>query len=1772
MTKASKTSMTKHQHQHQHQRQHQGDYNDDENENYKDIQELNDDESESNTNENNMYDDDDHDDEMNNLNLSAKSTDDLFLDSLHEDGDGLKMTKEEAVFFNNRKQVLAKELEDEKARSQKELSKAVMRRMAEQLRNGVPDLVNVNVNVDTDDVNVDDSNANANADDVDTNVDTNVADHESNTEIQSNTNIIAGASKSSEPYTLVSLSVAGSDDKSDDISFGGNDDDLSVDDDDHDDDASDNISKTSQSNEIAPQLSSGSVEDTLKEELQNNDNPMEINTDEEEQQQQEQQQQQQIQTQTKSLVVNNDEGSKEENQSNTKLNLSGTVRDIVTDDDDDDDETETETMQKTSSETTDIPSNCATNEIENENDDEPSSYPPNHEKGLLYKFLLDGFSYIKTNSTSTATATSTTATNSNSIKSHSPPSSHQTKPILNVHQSIFTKSLSQSPIVNFIDPTSISTSTNSPANISKDTSRRKAWNRSPTKPTIQNMSIYPKLNHIVQTKYRCTIKSIPYKNLRTNDTDTIERMPFSPKLNFNEFITDPTEWHRGPIAHVYIAACASIEHYRTKVRPALKAFVNQVDGGKQKQHHHTATTTTTTTTTTPNKKEASKEKGSRAAVMMKEQVAAANLAAAAAKDASGSNVSSQYLIIFVPIDPSLVDLSGDVEDAYRHGGIGLRKRLAAAAAARRNSTNNNNIEDARTFFDNDDVSVVSGYADDANTVGVSNRQQLSRDHKEVLNKFNIDFPNGRTCLISSLLDKDGSMAAETQTQNQEVSDFLRALGRAMISGFLDRIRHYNNELRKLSAEISMSSSTSSDSNFNWKRYFLMKESLAFIFEQMQLPTEALREYDELEYKLPVRMWTDIRFHGEMYTKISQIATVGDTQSFRNLVCSLQNLSDLSHIILDYLFARKAYFMFLGKDYCSIIKHFSKYMKSVYEVRKNQNYDDSNNSIAEAWCAGVCLEMKCAAETFLSCNLKVDTDVSEISDVEREAMSSLADVLNFARMRYLKLGDEVFKNKNLLRCAHDGRVHYISNQWVSWSEITRNNNNLTNKYEEYQGSKEVLEKLNGVDVLTPWILTALQSGRKYENMYMELCGVIIRLNKLIGRFRCAARILAEQAEVHIIRGEFDRAVESLMPTIDLCADDPWNSLFAWRLFRLICCQRISGNPADYLRTLSFCFGPRASIAMPSKMVNLIIDDLESVVKSEEVIGHTWGLSPLLGANMKIQATDGGEIVESSEILKRKIVKNVCYVGDEVTVELHVVSHLPRAITVSEMKVTLMKLKDFQQRYKSNDTVTEAEIFCTLDVGSSVEIQPGNNIYKLPWTVITVDQYIISSTQIQWHNATFIQDYSVSYRTAICFDVLPNEPTQSIELNPIFLIPGHVQNVRLFFNAGSDIVCGGKVELTCSQGIKVLPPEVNVENGDWKSKCTFNLEPCKPDEKITMIVTVKCDAIGSYDASHSLNDDDGIENSITQTLQAIIKTSYHHNLYASLNSGEAIEHPPMSAILAATVTTLKYPALTISDSNAYRYNENQVVVSATVHCNTPVPFSLKEWDITFPSPLCLEDGEDFNKGLFERSIIEGEELFFGFKCRLDFAEEKPDTTVKPLLNIVLQDSFGKTFSQVLPLSLEKFYDQVKNEHQRGTSNIANVQFNLSNQNGLVGSPVTFVCDIDCSNLTLTKDNSEVLFDVSCNNSDWILGGKVRGALCLSEDKSSSTLKFIGIPIKSGVIKRFPSLKLVHFTATNDSGTSQSRLPDIKVTSKYPVSFISSTHKSVETLSYLSLLDEI
>lgn len=1328
----------------------------------------------------------------------------------------------------------------------------------------------------------------------------------------------------------------------------------------------------------------------------------------------------------------------------------------------------------------------------------------------------------------------------------------------------FVESLQQTPLVNFIDPTSSSIQSPFEDGSPSRHMKRKAWNPKKPKPKLRELHIYEKFETVFHQQHNGTLQSVSYKNTRTNEIENIDYLPLQTKLTVPT-IVDPAEWHNSPICHVYIAACCSIEHYRGKVRPSLRAFVNQIDGagsGNQLKAISAAKTA------------ARKEFGAKKREENKrEQVAAANKAVSAAKDAAGGNTSCKYLIIFVPIHPSSVDseMSPNVEDAYKGGGLGLGRRLAAANAWRNQQGQKSTADDEHSTLDDGSVS--------------SQIFMLSKEHKEIQKKFLTDFPNGKTCVLSTLLDSFNNLAPQSPIQKQEFHTVCQELGKTVLSGFVERVERYNEELKRLEHDQTIPGSPSKKKDKNlidWKQHFLIKDSVALTFEQMKLPMEAMNQYQELEATLPIRPSLEI-LKRSCPEDMTNIAMAGHASDFRKIIKNTEKLDDIQYLVNMYLFARQVKLLFLQKLPRAAVNKCLTYVKRFHKICFDEAglLGGEECRIArlqnDIWAASACWDVKVASDVYTSRLLQSGSDSVTTSSGSppkksksqgllgvnsKSFMSVRCDVLNYIRIRLLNISEEVFSSETLLHKAVAEYPPDSLEPWCPWNDPKRTN----------EPSQDIVpcaplipSKAWNLGHFAEWIVHGLKSDKCFEAIYIEVCDSIIQMDTFLKRNRSVSRVLAELAEIYILKGDLQAAVENLLMTIDNCLKDPWNTLLSWRVFRLTCCQRRLSNAPEYLKSLTYCLGSRLSHAVPMKLRHVLTRDLQAIVYIKEISEFRWNISPLFGIKLFIRGTPLGKSLQP--LLNTDVVMHTCEIGHKAYADIVVESHLAKSIEIDRVAIYLLKVDDYQRLTEANDEVTESDAAFVLSIDTPIDIAPGDNKCSFPWDAMSVGQFVIASVCVHWKHAAFYQDFTTSSNNVIGFDVLPNEPTQSIELNPIFLIPGHIQNVRVLFHSGSDVVNGGTVKLTCSQGLQVMPPIVEGKAADteWQDTCEFDLGSCLPNATKTLIASVKSEAIDSYDPN--VQNDDTYSFSALQTLDTVVTTSYHHGMYASLvKESKPIYSSAITAILEATITTLELAALTIKNSMFYPIDNDSFMISATVLCNTPVPFSLKEWEISLSSALQLDTDGDLNVGLYNQSVIEGEELFFGFRCKRS-SSITDNQENQAILSIVLQDQFGKSFRQVLPLDIHAIERFLVVQDTSVEEAIVVADLTASSLQGLVGGPVIFTYDIDCGTLALDSI-SEILYHLSSSEADWIVGGSVRGTMTFSSN-SKGTLSFVGIPTKAGTITRFPRIEMSIAKSLEESPVAPKC---IKVRQNHPRSFVSLAHTTVDSMALSSGSTEI
>jgi DNA-binding ferritin-like protein (Dps family) len=1283
----------------------------------------------------------------------------------------------------------------------------------------------------------------------------------------------------------------------------------------------------------------------------------------------------------------------------------------------------------------------------------------------------------------------------------------------------FTKS-NRLPLINVIDPTSVHYNQNHSGILATSPSRRRAWNRDKAKPRINHLRLFEKINIILQQRYESTLTSIKYENPSTNQVEIIEKLPIRTQLTA-PMVADAINWHEDPLCHVYIAACYSVDHYREKVRPAIRAFVNQIDGAASGNEEDVISAASNA---------ARKEFGAkRNADNKKLQVDAATKAVAAAKDATGPTASSQYMIIFVPINPSSIESDvSPIEDLSNEVGVGFRGRFAAAAKR------------AQLKEPDDDEVGVDSIQD---CEGHSNQvTHLSKEHREIYKKIRRDFERGEKSILSTLLDSENNLLEETPSQNEEFNEVLQQLGRTLLEGFYDRIEKYVNEIRRCEREQSSS---------KWSRYFLLKESLSFSFEQMQLPYQAIREYEELELILPV---------GSMINNAKEdigtycAAILGDSNDFRSKVQETANIEEIYDYCMLYIVSRKISILFHHKDPIRALVSIYRYIKRSYAARcdiiQSMSEKEKISQLvveSEILAMSLCWDVKQAIEPFYSLILQ---NKSKQTELNLEIIKIINDLIDFVRIRSLRFSEIRVSKGDCISEALIHRKYFSQESWVPWDQIELLVDTKSIRFSRLCCEGNALIFLDDEKNVNSAVRNIYESEEKFMAFVININESMVSLSKYLKRDRYACRILADLAELYMYRNDIERSVGNLILAIDNCANDAWDEILAWKFFRLLLSQRMRRNATEYFKTATYFLGERFSKSVPENIKLLLMRDMNTLVSYPDIVELRWAATPLFGVDIVLQDRKKSNAMSGN---MKNITFHPCKLGDTVTVNVVISSYLAEDIVLDRIELIVLTFSRYLELVDAHSVVDRSDIAFVLAIEKALRLNPGKSSFCFPWIATDVDKFVISSIRFKWKGTTFHHDYTIQQQIGVSgINVQPNKPTQRISINPAFLISGHTQAVQLTFHAGSDVIHRGDVEFKCSHGLKVKT-ESN-EDGDWQETGRFSFNSCKPNEKLRFTVTIKSENIGSRDDIRHVKNN--LDYSTLQTLKALVTTSFQHDLFKNHIEGEnLVKVVPMTAMLEASVTTLDRAAFSLEKVQFFTLGSHTAILNISIVCNTPVPFGVNTWNISLPNYLSLFQGGDMTDFMCSSSVIEGDQLYFSFRCIIHehgkiYKESQGDFHAN--LHLFLHDGCGKSFDQVIPIDISTLCCKTEEYSDIVSANLLPRQMK-----GIVCEPVVFTYNLRKVQ-SVSKDNPSqiIIFRLVYNHNDWIIAGSVCGSIKVYPDDNDINLHFIAIPIKCGRIERFPDLHL-----------SQNDYKTIKVVTQDPISFLSTPHKKINGVGFPS-----
>lgn len=1186
--------------------------------------------------------------------------------------------------------------------------------------------------------------------------------------------------------------------------------------------------------------------------------------------------------------------------------------------------------------------------------------------------------------------------------------------------------------VNFIDPTTSSIATTSTT-------------------THQPVQLYEKFCEIFERDYQSTLSYVPYELFRNNANGVIERLPIRtvvarshgggvllPDDDAAKSAVHDYSWER-PFCYVYLAACESLEHYRTKVKPSIQAFVSQLEAANRTKSRRSSGAATT----------------------------ANGVPADSVKTRKRYTSSPRYVIIYVPTGDRSDDAgtSSGAAAVNTSKNTGLASRFAAAARQRMSSGGSTRGSDTASVTDSSIHSTIDsahGNEDESGNAG-SNSQKLTRTERETAKRFSQDFPAGNVCTLSHLAG-DGT-PSDSAWDKLEWNTAMKAIGAAIAGGFQDRCHRFDDELRKLDLQRRGDAKPTSDEDttrFHLVNFFLVKESLAFTYEQMRLPGEALLQYEELRAFIPD---TEPRFglEGDELALL-RVALSADVLEFRSILRTRGEFDETSASVLEeYVFARELALLFQMHKAVRIAKRAHGFIRGKFNALRPMADTEGKLIWLFKHCFGFCWDFQTAIGPYI--------DVEKNSSNYYMAFSRcLCDLLEFARTCLLSLGQKVIEEGPIVKSGDDDVFAALCVPWVPWSERVETVTPQPSQSFDYEG---------------PFLQHALSSTESFRWSYLELTSHLAEFNDLCGRHRYAARVRLERTDMYISVGEKRKAADELHSLLDVYEQDSWSHCQFSLLFRLAMLHREFNSASDYLGVLVRCFSKSLSNVARKKAMGVLHEDLLQVVSSETTNGDVFPCAPLFGPIFGLE----GIVSQNASGSDRSLLKRLYTLGDMVSVTLSLSSFLPRPVTLDGATLHLVPFQVYVAAMEDNLPIKDSDATERLDLGNPVLLDPGENMFTLEWVPLSPGQYIVASCSLRWGEVGFTYAARELKRPTIRIDIVPGKPAHCFEASPPYLLLGHEQTLRFELSAKSDTVQGGELVVRGPPGVELKKDE---QSSEWMQSIETTLPACLPNKRESVALLAK--------ATHGQSSDTGIP-----PLEVTLSTTY--KCTGNETESELMEHTTQLKIPVRSA-----PLLTMVSSAILPCEPGKSILSVTLECNTPAPFEVKDWTIRC-SPFKATNAK-MNEDLRGEAICSGDKIFFCFPCTYGGTNQD----VEASLLVTVENNNHDSFTETIPLP-DLVWPKMHSTTKISSSEKARVNTTISKSAGSVGEPVELVYSIECS--TIPKGVKDVCYEIDFDNASWVISGAVGGQV--DQSKETFNVKTIAIPVQPGETTGAPTLSL-------------------------------------------------
>lgn len=686
---------------------------------------------------------------------------------------------------------------------------------------------------------------------------------------------------------------------------------------------------------------------------------------------------------------------------------------------------------------------------------------------------------------------------------------------------------------------------------------------------------------------------------------------------------------------------------------------------------------------------------------------------------------------------------------------------------------------------------------------------------------------------------------------------------------------YNRNIAKYEELIRSKREKRNHDDWDFRQYFFMQEDLALIFEKLELPTEALIQYDELDamfsqfithtgfnekqqwlayFKRPLTA-----FHGICLSRADKFEM---RQKIRNEGVSLLEFRN-------YLFERQAYLLLTCNEIPEIAKRLLGFLFSTLREVEYIKLDCQEGALS-------CWEFVCALEVLQLCEQAMEPN-------EVTCFQHCAPIWNLAKDKLYELG----KLCGLLPgCTPSSeQLHIVVQLSSGIGDAPPAQTQFLQAMPQLRDrSPNRKPKLSAAQQLKE----ALGSNQAFQKLYLELAELAISTYKHVTRLRSARLVGLDLGKFYCALNEPHKAVGFFTDLLRELKTENWHTLSSQTLLELANCYRKMGDSLAYTKTCS-------SISCCAELETLVRTFyFDEFLKSLKSLNTTLSAQPSLeNANFCV-LEDHFRIADLEVLNANPIIQD-----DHLLVQLKLESLYPREIVVESIKLcyelhvaaeletgdgpSLVSAKGHKEQkvtlqlfYKQDNTINCASVVCdtpktkqpvrrtsstkrklspsvqadfsNVVQAENIALQPGMNFVELKGKATRVGRWQFKQLCLSMSSLEFLSEHLHSNSFEIC----TKPASASLEFKT--LIVGIVQPINLHVSGGSFIFPpDAKITLRCSKNLRIrqaLAPDAEGYNNDgtFENQLQVPLLQFKSFEERTIPLEVLTDMPGRKVAKH------------------------------------------------------------------------------------------------------------------------------------------------------------------------------------------------------------------------------------------------------------------------------------------------------------------------------------